>query len=82
MIGIFLRGVFLHGINSINNPEIWSIDIILSIIFFLLGVLIFCEVIILTFFDLNKFTRNKTSERAIYDSSIISKKYSIAINEI
>ena len=52
--------VLLHLINSFDNNNIWSFDIILSTIFYLLGALIFCEIITLNFFKLHKYTKNKT----------------------
>jgi len=72
IIGIFLREVFLHLINSFDNNNIWSFDIILSTIFYLLGALIFCEVITLNFFNLDKYTKNKTMIRAIDEEFISS----------
>ena len=67
IIGIFLREMFLHSINSIDNHKIWSIDIILSTIFYLLGALIYCEVITLNFLNLDKYTKKKTINRGISD---------------
>ena len=78
IIGDILSFLFLDIYDSIVKNEIWTIETFISTIFSLIGSFIFCEIMTLNFWDLDKFTKEKTTIRAIDDAnkSIITNENS------